>query len=55
MEINKDTKIKVPTNYISDKKRANVQKYLTLAKNTFGEEKMKHLKKADKLLTRYGL
>jgi hypothetical protein len=54
MKTNNKT-IKVPINHISDKKRQNVEKHLRIAKQTYGEEKMKHLKMADKLLTRYGL
>ena len=51
----KDVKITVPTNFISAKKKANIEKHLRIAKQTYGEEKQKHLEIADKLLTRYGL
>jgi hypothetical protein len=50
-----DIKIKVPINFISAKKKANIAKHLRIAKQTYGGEKIKHLKIADKLLTRYGL
>jgi len=51
----KDVTIKIPVNQISAKKKANIEKHLRIAKQTFGEEKQKHLEIADKLLTRYGL
>jgi len=54
METKGDT-IRIPVNYVSPKKRANIEKHMRIAKNTYGEEKMSHLKAADKLLTRYGL
>lgn len=48
-------KIRVPVNYVSPKKKANIEKHLRIARATSGEEKQKHLEIADKLLTRYGL
>jgi len=51
----KDVTIKVPTNFISAKKKENVEKHLRIAKQTYGKKKKKHLEIADKLLTRYGL
>ena len=55
MEKKKDITIKVPVKVVSAKKRANVAKELRLAHATTGSEKQKHLERADKLLTRYGL
>lgn len=51
----KDITIKVPKKIVSDKKRKNVERELRIARATTGSEKQKHLERADKLLTRYGL
>lgn len=44
-----------PQQHSMNKKKSNVAKHLRIAQATKGEERQKHLERADKLLTKYGM